>query len=412
MKLLKTLLILIRGILLWPLLTMLPRNRRKIVFGAWKGLQFSDNPKYFMLYLLSNTNMKCYWVGDESLRTQVEAVPGAVFLRKGSCIALWHFLTARYLVCNVAFHEDISSAQMCGRVCRINLWHGTPLKKIGDAQLNGAGSVNNNVRAGVLALLSMINILVRRIVFPMQAFTSSSSCHMKQVFCDCFKSVFAKNRVFEYGSPRIDYLVQNANNETLKKSVRDTISARLGIPCAQRWYLYLPTWRHGEGEDFSFSKSNNKDEILRILDEQDAVLIEKQHPKVLERMGCEGIREGRVISLGENESIGLDIQELLLASDCLITDYSSCFFDFETMNRPVIHFAYDYEDYVSKDSGCYYNLSDIAAGPIASSEEELMLYMRMSDQEMLDKKGPGSSSLIAFEKGHSSERLAESLGMK
>lgn len=402
---------LIMGFIVCPILYLIPRDGKKAVFGAWKGFQFSDNPKYLMIYALEHSSLKCYWIGHDCVKEQVELIDGAVFLRKGSMRALFHFLTAKFLICNVAFHEDLCKAPMCGKVMRINLWHGIPFKKIGCAQLDGKGEDLSSYSSGIRAKFSKINIFIRRYLYPMMACTSASSLDMKNIFCDCFPAIFRRGNVWEYGTPRIDYLINNAGNRLLKEEIRAKLEKRFGIGRFNTWYVYLPTWRHGLGDDYSFAKSKYRMEIEEILRRRNAVLIEKQHPKVLEALENANLRYDNILSLGIEESRGLDIQELLMAADCLITDYSSCFFDFETMRRPVVHFAYDYERYRTNDSGCVYEIEDIAAGPVAYTEESLMDCLKMPLAELLKRTGENRLLPLAWERGVASKNILKMMGV-
>jgi CDP-glycerol glycerophosphotransferase len=67
----------------------------------------------------------------------------------------------------------------------------------------------------------------------------------------------------------------------------------------------------------------------------------------------------------------LDAQTLLGAADILITDYSSCFFDYMIRNKPIIHFAYDYDYYKNQDRGLYYEIGEVAAGSVAYCQQDL-----------------------------------------
>ena len=77
---------------------------------------------------------------------------------------------------------------------------------------------------------------------------------------------------------------------------------------------------------------------------------------------------GRIID-GNN----LVTQTLLAASDVLITDYSSCFFDFLLLDRPIIHYLYDYDYYANKDRGLYYSYDEVNCGDVIFDEEHLLL---------------------------------------
>lgn len=85
------------------------------------------------------------------------------------------------------------------------------------------------------------------------------------------------------------------------------------------------------------------------LIENDVIIVQKAHFVSQQRNELQRERrQQRVITLNE-----LYAFEALGAADILISDYSSCFFDYLVLNRPIIHFIYDYESYKRKDRGIY-----------------------------------------------------------
>ncbi len=70
-----------------------------------------------------------------------------------------------------------------------------------------------------------------------------------------------------------------------------------------------------------------------------------------------------------------DINELYIVSDMLITDYSSVFFDYAILKRPVIFFMYDIEEYKNDIRGFYLELSELP-GPVVTEEKELLSQIR------------------------------------
>lgn len=401
----------IRNYLLAPLVLLMPRNPKKVIFGAWFGRQFSDNPKYFMLYLLGHSDYQCYWVGQENQRREVEAT-GARFVEMNSWAAYWHFLTAKWAVCNIIWTKDVCWLPTFGRMKILNLWHGIPLKKIADAQLNGGKVKGQTHKRGMLIrMLHMANSSLRGLSHPLAAYTSVSSEKMREIYLRSMKGVFADETIITAGLPRNDYLVRNASNKMLIAATREKYAKLLGLPIDKRWYLYLPTWRHGGASGFnmtySFAETCRADELTSLLKRKNAVIIEKQHPQVLMNMNVKASAADDVFVVSAEDAPKIDMQELLLASDLLITDYSSCFFDFELLERPVIHFAYDYEEYATRDSGVEYDLHDIAAGPVVATEDELIATLEMTDDEMLSRKGPQVMEPIVAEKGLACEKVLE-----
>ena len=352
---------------------------------------------------------RCYWIGNESLRQEVGSVSGAKFLRKNSLAALWHFLTAKWAVCNIIWTLDVCWLPTFGRMKILNLWHGIPLKKIADAQLNG-GKQGASRRRGLLRrAVHWVNVSLGGISHPLSAYTSVSSEKMREIYVRSLKGVFENSTIITAGLPRNDFLVNNAENKELIAAVREKYARILGLPVDKRWYLYLPTWRHGGSSGFnmsySFCGTKRRAELEALLKDKGAIIIEKQHPQVLMNMDVKGSSAESVYIVSAEDAPKIDMQELLLASDLLITDYSSCFFDFELLKRPVIHFAYDYEDYATRDSGVEYELRDIAAGPVVATEDELMRVMGRPDAELLGCKGPHAHEPIIAERGCACEKV-------
>jgi CDP-glycerol glycerophosphotransferase len=66
-----------------------------------------------------------------------------------------------------------------------------------------------------------------------------------------------------------------------------------------------------------------------------------------------------------------DVTPLMQLSDAVITDYSSVMFDYADLDRPMVFHVPDYEDYVGKSRGSYFDLAEVAPGPLTRTEEEL-----------------------------------------
>lgn len=107
----------------------------------------------------------------------------------------------------------------------------------------------------------------------------------------------------------------------------------------------------------------------------------------------------------------IDVQELLLCAQRLVSDYSSVVCDFECMGRPVIQFVYDYDYYANDDCGFEYNFEDIAAGPLVKTEEDLLAALEMTDEKLLSMKGPRWREPIDGENGTACETFARHVGL-
>lgn len=395
---------------------IMPRNPRKVVFGAWRGESFSDNPKYLMYECLRRGDLDCVWIGKRHLRESVEKLPRAHFAERGSWLALWHELTMGCFVCNIHVVDELGVVPTCGRVKIVNLWHGIPFKRIGCLQLNGKGLPTETrsqtccEKMGLRGFLRKWHRKAISFAYAEPAWTSVSSEKVGRLLATSLPNVMSVDRMVYAGMPRNDFLVQNRESLEVQTAIKRKYATLLGVSAECRWYLYLPTWRHGEASQFSFSSARCRQDCERILVEQNAIIIEKQHPAVLANLTVRKERRENVVVLSSEDAREVDVQELLLASDRLITDYSSCFFDFALLNRPVIHFAYDREWYETMDAGVFYDLNEIGVGPIVYEESEMIRALAKTDTELLRLRASHWRDPIINETGHACEAILTLVG--
>lgn len=394
-----------------PILLIVPRFKRKIVFGSWEGDLFADNPKYLALYLSNKHLARCIWIGKSHLRKDVEAA-GLVFVQKGSLQAFWHLLTASWYVYCISLEKDIGLAPNCGRAKLLNLWHGIPYKRIGRMQGGHSCRCAEEQISWIRKVYRKFFDWVYKRVFPSKMATSVSSVKMGEIMCESWPSWFAKENIIYCGMPRCDIMIESVSNPKLQKRRKNVFAKRFGWPLDKRWYLYLPTWR-GNEIPFSFAKMKKVDELRKVLASQNAVIIEKHHHSVLNAFSSISAEcdEG-IIQISKAQADLIDIQDLMISSDRLITDYSSCFFDYELLNRPVIHYVYDFDDYEKKLAGTNYNLSDIAGGPIVKTEEELLNSLCLTDLELIKQSGLYAREPLEFESGQACKKIAIYMGLE
>ena len=171
-----------------------------------------------------------------------------------------------------------------------------------------------------------------------------------------------KNKIIETGYPRNDYLTNITENEILNLKIK------YNIPLEKKVILYAPTWR-----DNSF---NNKGYIFNLevdfhywkreLGEGFVVLF-KPHYLIVNKY-CNDDLKGFLYSIDEDE----DINELYVISDILITDYSSVFFDYAILKRPIYFYMYDLKEYSDNLRGFYLDINKDLPGEVITNETKLL----------------------------------------
>ncbi len=160
--------------------------------------------------------------------------------------------------------------------------------------------------------------------------------------------------VFSLGSPRADALFD-------KKKVmayREKIYKKYSISPDKKLLLYAPTFR-GDGIDESYSLNINFSQLILGLSD-DYVLGVRLHPMV-----SYDLKADNVINLKDE-----DLIETLSATDILITDYSSIIFEYSILERPMIFYAPDLEQYIDKRD-FYMDYREFVPGTITRSLNEL-----------------------------------------
>jgi CDP-glycerol glycerophosphotransferase len=109
-----------------------------------------------------------------------------------------------------------------------------------------------------------------------------------------------------------------------------------------------------------------------------------------------------------------DVRDLYLATDVLVTDYSSTMFDFSITGRPIVFFAYDLERFSSTVRGFYFDLLPEAPGPVVRTTGEVVDALRSLPavrDEYAERYAAFQARYGALEDGHAGDRVLERLGL-
>ena len=168
-----------------------------------------------------------------------------------------------------------------------------------------------------------------------------------------------QSKILKVGQPRNEMLMDQKRCSKAREKIAE-IAGNHNV-----MILYMPTFRDNSSKKFSFSSI--QDDIWGILERYDAVILEKQH-----YVDSIRTKECETTSFRIRNVESMDSQELLAGADILITDYSSCFFDYTLRKKPIIHYIYDYENYKDKDRGLYFEKEYVLAGEAAFTNQELV----------------------------------------
>lgn len=168
------------------------------------------------------------------------------------------------------------------------------------------------------------------------------------------------------GIPRTDLFFGGARANLIAAEVR----RRYAIPAGKRVILYAPTFR---GERTTQARDPNDLDLALLAGElgRDHVLLLRSHPFVARRSGSGGSSDGFVVDVSGHA----EINELMLVSDVLVTDYSSAMYEFALLGRPILFFAPDHAAYEA-ERGFYFDYETGVPGPVFTDTAELAAHLR------------------------------------
>ncbi len=319
------------------------RDESVWVFGARGGDAFVDNAKYLFLHVANERpGVRPVWLSKNRRVVRELRQSGYEAYYCYSVRGLLVNLRAGVVVLTQGYRDV--AMPCCAGAKTVLLWHGVPLKTISwDAQFPDES-----------APVRMANERVADefdgVVVP------------DDNLADVFESGLHVNRdrMIRTGYPRIDALASDVPGSDIGAdgAARERIRR---LAENHPVFVYLPTFRGGD--EGSPTEQLDCRALGEFLEAEDAYFVVKTHP----RDRFDPPNHSRIVRLpGE-----CDIYPILRYADVLVTDYSSVYFDFLALDRPVVFYAYDRDEY-EETRGFYFDYDEIAAGSVASTFAELL----------------------------------------
>ena len=369
------------------LLTYLfPKQRNKWLFGSSDGNEYSDNAKFLFEYIHNNSDQKNHqiiWITKNRSTVKTVRKLGYPCFYYLSIKGVFHTLTAGKILVTHS-KGDINRLLINKNVDVINLWHGIPLKKINS---DLTSSLRNNY---------IYEFLINYILFPYKENTSivvTSGKTPQERIMSGFR--LKKEQAPILGSPREDILI-NANNGKKSNLTKKGMSR----------IIYAPTHR---GSMRTLSVLPNKSECNKLNKflKRNKILLDLR----LHRF--DKIHYKQLNLLGKYSQIRIDpynnIEDSMINSDLLITDYSSCFYDYLLLDKPIIFHAPDLKRYMTLDDQFYETHYDkFIPGPKTQSWDEVISYLQKFINKKDEYKEPRKdvkSKTFEFTDGKNCERI-------
>lgn len=342
------------------------QDKNMYLFGlrelpSYKNDRFYFNTKYMFLYLCEHyPDIKSVWLCDdkEMLRKFHKRGYKNVYSRN-SLKGIWSFIRAKY------WFIDMNANQITKYSCSliksevINFWHGAGgLKRVGIKDYKTSACIKNRVVEWFYHLMKKND----------DYYILNSTYEG-----ECRKSAFgARDKQIKIlGSPRLDALYNDIKDSDLFME-DDFNNIKQLKEQGKKLFVYMPTFRD-TGKDISSWLLSDK--LKQFLKDNNVVLICKLHHM-----------DENPIDFNSKEfykvSNSADIYPILKYTDALITDYSSVFFDYLHLDKPILYYIPDIEEYIEQCRGFYRPYETLTAGVYAKTEKELLTAM----QDVIDGK--------------------------
>ena len=337
---------------------------KTIFFEVYDGRNYTCSPKAIyekMLTMKEFKDFKFIWAFNDPSKHDVMKDKRLVIVKTNTKDYYKYISSSKYWIVNSIMDECITKKK--GQVY-VQCWHGTPLKRLRyDIEVNGA----------VLNTIEEIRKRNDRDAVKFDYFISPSK-YCTEKFTSAFNLIALgkKDIIIEEGYPRNDSLF-NRN----KKDI-DKIKVKLGIPKDKKVICYLPTFRdnqHTSGVGYTYNLAIDFDSLKKRFG-KDYVILFKPHYFIANKIDLSKYK-----NFVYNVASYDEINDIYLASDLLITDYSSVFFDYANLNRPVMFYMYDFDDYKNNLRDFYISLDELP-GPIAKTQKELEDYIVNIDKSI------------------------------
>lgn len=363
----------------------MPIRRDWVFIESFFGKSYSDSPKYLYEYLQKTRGDKYRYIWVLNKKSPALAKSGKhTRVKMNSLRYVYYASRCGYRIFNV--RQPAWNTKRPG-VVFLETWHGTPLKKLA-FDMDDITSASQSHKTLFYKHSREWNYLI------------SANRFSTDVFERAF--VFDREKILEYGYPRNDILYAENRDEIAME-----VKKELGIPEGKRVILYAPTWRDNQFYDrgkYKFTLALDLGRLQKEFGDNSVVLL-RTHYYIADILDLTEY-EGFVYNGSQYE----DVSRLYLASDICITDYSSVFFDFANLKRPILFYAYDFDEYADEIRGMYMDMEKELPGPILRTNDAVVEALHNMDaitETYKTRYEEFYERFCSVDDGHASERVIE-----
>lgn len=362
----------------WYIFTHFPLKQTKIVFSNFNGGGYGDNPKFIAQEIIDEKlPYKLYWVsGEASNEFPKEITP----IKPNTISFVYHMATAHFWIDNTRklYYFKKRSEQYY-----IQTWHGGPgLKKVEQDCENALSK-------------------------EYKEFAKIDSKHI-DLFLSCCKwcsdlyhsSFWYNGPLLEKGIPKNDLYFKDAN------PIRKKVYSYYDLPTDTKLIMYAPTYRDNRKTDMYNLDCNLVLDALEQRFKGSFAILIRLHPNVADQDDI-FTYSSRV----KNASKYKNMQELLVACDMIITDYSGCAFDYPLLKKPGFLYAEDYEE-MKRTKDYYFSLEQLPFSLSQTNEELVQNILTFDYDTYLKECKQYVEQIVYFDDGHAAKAVVDVITCK
>lgn len=362
------------------LFRLIPLKGNKIIFFSNLGNAYTCNPKYLCEYIAQKypNDFDLVWVFNSESAIKHTLPKECRFVNFFSISYLYEILTAKYIISNARIPRYFMFKKRKKQIY-IQTWHSSlRLKKI---EKDVEEQLEEEYIKNAILDSKKIDYII-------------SGC---QISSETFRNSFwYDGKILNIGTPRIDYLIKNKNDLLLKKEICEKYS----LDMKKNYILYAPTFR--KNNDLS-AYDINFDELVQTIKNKfsgEWQVLYKLHPNLI-NLSNDILMSKSCI----NATLFDDIQELLILSEILITDYSSCMFDAMYMRKKCFLYLNDLDLYLQNNRTLYFNIDDLPFSKSKNQTDLLTSIMEFDEEKYLNDISKFLSCIGSYENGKSCEQV-------
>lgn len=323
---------------------MIPPKKGLFIYGSWFGSKYGDNSKAVFEYMSKISSESNYWfTKNKGVASKVDA-KGYQSICGLSLKSILLHLRAEAVFCNCSVNSDLLGMFLNRKTKVFNLWHGTPIKKIGkDAVVTSLNRDKLGVTKKNIFVSCLKCILPNKFYnfFKLDTYYLASSNRVASILANALE--IDKAKIIICGYPKLDKCFQE-NNIKGKNTFK---------------ILYAPTYRgeYNSEQDILTDYGFNIKKANDVLRKNNVFLTIRLHPanRLPERLLNE-IKDTKYINVDDNTE---DVYESLNEYSLVMTDFSSVYFDALAIGLNVLIAPFGYQDYLRNDRDLYFSLNEL-----------------------------------------------------